>query len=848
MKHKILHTIAALIMISTFSLIHCGGGGGKGSDGGSEEWDFPEAPSIPYLQFSNLLNTEELGQYLNFDPIKTQRCALPDNSNFQETADALGGFKINYKVPLKRDSSLPFVYSGFPSPVIMSDNASPSVTIERADLVAQNENRVVYLSKKYGLFAVEVDEENTAYSKVSCALTLPGRPVNFYWHHQDLFIITNGLFNSPSQNAAVLRFSVQPDGFTFVEGLLLPDTHILDTRRFNDTLAIYGNYYPDLNAVGTNDNAQPSKQLHFVSIVNQMKIVAKDFLTYSDTSYYNNFVSASDRYLVVPKTGREITGYKTKTHYRCTKYGDPILKTCCYTKWKRIPNPDYTPASSGGVVGCGKNLWQCLKQKGPKLSPYIRVNDGQKCHEYEVPVCVKREAVTQEYPIYKSTTEFVIYRYQDGAFIKLDETLGEVINSNLVLSDHPLKIDGTIPDHNFLKFQNGFFYALTANNGTLTTFTIQGNSLIKTSELGNLTDNGRISTVRYSDNHLYYNEDAYGSIQNYLESISLDDPAFPKPAASISIPGVLHQILFYDDHILGFGNIRQGSQNLEKISLFSETDGSELDNYLVGADLSRTSSPAAYDEQVYNFDSNLGRFFLPVNSNGFLPGVGYEYLSRLAIADIANGLITTPKTIEFPESIERVASLSKNTAVALSPSYIHQLGADDEWNKQKLLEILLPASAYPVSGTNWWIVQIKSGNAITFNSTNAEDIFSATPNDTVNAHIPQTHVCAGFQIYYGKNTVLLVSEKQNQFTFLEECPETLSSQQIVLKGWQVDQNGKFQLASQEDLEALYEKVKNPIYCVTDVENEYGQLIPYPEELPEEAQCMTEDEFWDYSYE
>src|SRR6185369_10191137 len=96
---------------------------------------------------------------------------------------------------------------------------------------------------------------------------------------------------------------------------------------------------------------------------------------------------------------------------------------------------------------------------------------------------------TVTYQVYEDqpATQFVVYRYDAGDFVKLDEKIYEMADPGagaatvaaLTFAGKALEVPGAIASKNDLQFQHGQFYVLTDQGTRLHTLLLVGNSIAK---------------------------------------------------------------------------------------------------------------------------------------------------------------------------------------------------------------------------------------------------------------------------------------------------------------------------------------------------------------------------------
>ncbi|HEY2900512.1 MAG TPA: hypothetical protein VGL59_08050 [Polyangia bacterium] len=427
-------------------------------------------------------------QVSRLDPIAAKRCPVSNAAAFQTTADALGGITWTHPVEILKDQSLPPLFQGripAPRPEVPAANAAgasdASPTIVRPDLVGYQENTAIYLSQRHGLLAVKTDGPRPV---LSCALKLPGQPKYFFYQGNELVLLVNGLSVSES---ALLRFRVSPTGFDFVDAVMLDQQSIQDARLFDSTLVVYTNLMTPLatptpspapsatsggapagpahvpaSGLGGGYNASTGVAVTAIKwdvaltvawheeflndpansdpFAGQNPVTAAAALAVGDvistTRNFKPFISASDRYVVVSRdVNRTVfTGTQTQTYSYCaTSHEGPARSVqSCAPKYEQRSNPDYRPPQSNkGDYSCnGKTLLDCIQEAAPTVSQYIYVRVGQTCttYTYHDYICDQYATNTVSYPTYTNqpSTQFVVYRYDAGDFVKLDEQIYEM--------------------------------------------------------------------------------------------------------------------------------------------------------------------------------------------------------------------------------------------------------------------------------------------------------------------------------------------------------------------------------------------------------------------------------------
>src|SRR6185436_15187719 len=335
-------------------------------------------------------------------------------------------------------------------------------------------------------------------------------------------------------------------GFDFVDAVMLDQQNIQDARLFDRTLVVYSNllrpiasdgqpmtpppggggtpgggargapvpgpaYNPNTGVVLTaikwdaalavawreeflNDQATAEPFAGQDPVMAASKLVVGDVV--SATKNWKPFISASDRYVVVSRdVNRTVfSGTRTETYSYCaaSHQGPAHSVQTCSPKYEQRPNPDYRPPQStkGDYTCNGKTLLACIQEAAPTVSQYIYVRVGETCttYTYHDYICDRQETRMVSYPTYRNeqATQFVVYRYDAGDFVKLDERIYEMADpgaatvvSSLTFNGKPLEVDGAIDHKGDLQFQHGHFYVLTHQGQRLHTLLLVGNSIAK---------------------------------------------------------------------------------------------------------------------------------------------------------------------------------------------------------------------------------------------------------------------------------------------------------------------------------------------------------------------------------
>jgi hypothetical protein len=840
-------------------------------------------------------------QVSRLDPIAAKRCPVSHDTEFQTAVNALGGINWTHPVDILKDLSQPPLYQGqIPPPRSLPTNAyagadsskSAAPTIERPDLVGYQDNIALFLSQRHGLLAVRTD---TSTPTLSCALKLPGQPKYFFYHGKELVLLVNGM---SVNEAALLRFAISSTGFDFLDAVMLDNQQIQDARLFDSTLVIYANLFdppaaptPALDGgvaptrtasysapIGVkvtavkwgdslslawqeellNDRASsdPLAGQNIVEAVKQLSVGQ----VVSSYKVYKPFISASDRYFVVSRDVRKtvFTGTVSQTYSYCAAShpGPEHTVQYCYPKYEQRPNPDYKdPQSTKGDYPCnGKSLLDCIQEAAPTISKYIYVRAGETCNSYSYHdyICDRTETKTISYPTYRTdaSTQFVVYRYTDGDFVKLDERLFQMASPGttsgtvgaLTFTGAPLEVTGTIDHKGDLQFQSGHFYVLTNQGQVLHTLLIAGNSI---AELGvqNTPRKGSSSSYSYSGTHstlfsdsrmmvsrAYYDYTGPKGIYNWSDVIMMDlsAPSFPTSINQFAMPGSSDQLILAAAGVVGPGTVNFTSsgvqRNLQKITLFSQDNASEVDNVLLGteynADFTQTWLGVSDDQRI-RLDWGSQRLFLPYSGYPHAAQTSFNpAVHRLNITAVGVGTgLRSEMTLNVVEDIVRTVSVSSSAtsgrALAFGDSSIYTVNQSaDGWSLGVLEELATPIAVYRM-------------------------------NDTGDLHARIDRIGARCQLSTFTGSLKAFAATQLATGPVIACPETGSPMAIGLTvvfssastGWRLSQDGTTitSLSADEVKEALTH-VRNDQYCALDGSKTDGTPVPYLDTIPTSVQC------------
>ena len=841
-------------------------------------------------------------QVSRLDPLAAKRCPVSNDAQFQTAVDALGGINWTHPVDILKDLSQPPLYRGHMPPVRTdlapttagdaSNAAAP--TIERPDLVGYQENTAIFLSQRHGLLAVNTEGPKPV---LSCALKLPGRPKYFFYHGQEIVLLVNGM---SSNEAALLRFGIKPGGFDFLDAVMLDNQQIQDARLFDSTLVIYATLYsppatattaaPDGGAVAVpvtstagvsatgvkvtvvkwgaqlslawqeellNDHvsSDPLAGQDLVTAVQQLtpgQVVA----TYKS---YKPFISASDRYFVVSRDVSKtvFTGTQSQTYSYCTAShaGPEHSVKYCYPNYERRANPDYKdPQSTKGDYPCnGKTLLDCIQEAAPVVSKYIYVRGGETCNTYTYHdyICDRTETRTMSYPTYRTdqSTPFVVWRYTDGDFVKLDEQLFQMASPgtttgsvpSLTFTGAPLEVSGSIDSKGDLQFQHGHFYVLTNQGQVLHTLLIAGNSI---AELGGQNTPRQGGSYSYSGSHstlfsdtrmmvsrAYYDSTAPKGITSWSDVVMMDlgAPSFPTQLTHFVMPGASVQLILASAGILGPGTVSFTSsgvaRNLQKLTLFNQDNASEIDNVLLGtefnADFTQTWLGTSDDQRI-RLDWGSQRLFMPYAGTLHAPPTSFNPAAhRLNITAVGMGTgLSSEMTFDLVEDIVRTVSIASSptagSALAFGDSSIYAFTQDTQgWSKDVLEEYATPIAVYRI-------------------------------NDTGDIHVRIDRIGARCQISTFSGSLKAFAPTQLATGPTIACPEYGSPMAIGLDvvfsgsstGWGLGQDGLSitTLGADEVTEALT-RVRYDEYCALDGSKDDGTPVPYLDAVPTSVQCF-----------
>jgi hypothetical protein len=577
------------------------------------------------------------------------------------------------------------------------------------------------------------------------------------------------------------------------------------------------------------------------------------------TRNFKPFISASDRYVVVSRdVNRTVfTGTRTETYSYCSQSheGPAHSVRTCAPKYEQRPNPDYRPPrTTSGDYDCnGKTLLSCIQEAAPTVSQYIFVRVGETCSTYTYHdwICDKTTTNTVTYPVYgnQQSTQFVVYRYDAGDFVKLDERLYEMADPgagavnvpSLNFSGKPLEVAGSIDSKNDLQFQHGHFYVLTNQGSRLHTLLLVGNSIAKLGaqsaprQRSNMSTYSGSHSTLFSDDRMmvsraYYDPTQPMNIPNWSDVIMFDltVPAFPRAVNQFVMPGSSEQLILAADGVLGPGTVaftsRGVPRNLQKLTLFNRDDASEIGNLLLGtefnADFVQTWLGVPDDQRI-RLDPDNQRLFLPYSGYHHAPQTSFNPgVHRLNVTAVANRLLTSESTFDVVEDIVRTVSTSSapgtGSALAFGDSSVYALrqGAG-AWSLDVIDEFATPMAVYRIS-------------------------------DQDDLHVRIDQIGARCQISAFQGSLNAFKPDRRSVGPRIDCPERSLPTAVGLAvvypqsktGWQISADG--QSITELDAAAVDERlthVSQGTYCAIDPNVQDGTPVPYLDIIPPSVTCF-----------
>ena len=452
------------------------------------------------------------------------------------------------------------------------------------------------------------------------------------------------------------------------------------------------------------------------TVVEQGETPVEGQHVYSFQSFHN-FLSASDRYLVIPQRGsdRFVERIVHYTRQRCVDYNAKWRQQRrCYANYERRPNPDYVPPKPSGDYDChGQTLESCIRQAAPRVSRYIYVRTGQTCHDSWVGRCEGYETYSGSYPQYRDEkkTRCIVYRFANGAFSRLDDTLFELDpaategSASLSFTQAPFELDGHISKADHIQFQNGYLYVLSS--GELHTFRLEGNTAIRTGRLQATNSWGsdwraEEALIRYSGDRAMIAVRANNWRRSDIVSLSLTQPYRPVVNNVFNMPGNNTQIVVSAYGYLAPGQVSipmgdEYTRSLQKLTLHARDDAAELDNLLLGTEFNSLGQTyLSGDDQVLRLDGASQRLFAPFVGYHHQTGVP-SYL--LSVSQISEGDMTSMGTLEMSEPIVRTVGIDSDHGLAFGNGSVHRLmrGTEEDpdlWRHEVVEEIFVTKAGY----------------------------------------------------------------------------------------------------------------------------------------------------------
>ena len=291
----------------------------------------------------------------------------------------------------------------------------------------------------------------------------------------------------------------------------------------------------------------------------------------SERKTYKSFVTASDRYIVVPRDVQKtkFANHETYNYQFCTNYNPQYEQvTQCHVDYERRANPDYrAPNPTTGDYSCnGKKLADCIVEAAPVVSQFIYAPVGQTCSQVWQGRCEKYENRSETYPRFTTEieTELTIYRFESGSFTKLDSSLAKMIEKSgaIAFENNPLSVKGQIANKNQIQFQNGHLYVFA--DQALQTLAVAGNSISYLNRLGIQSNTANNPSIVFSADRAMISAVDGNSYPNQTSSVAMLDlstPSLPKPLNAFTMPGVSTQLILANGGILGPGQVQLGAQN-----------------------------------------------------------------------------------------------------------------------------------------------------------------------------------------------------------------------------------------------------------------------------------------------
>lgn len=650
--------------------------------------------------FSNTVLTAANFSQLPFDDTATLRCGDNfQNLQYQALIAELGGLSDSLDdTQIYRDLELPLFRRENSNPLSKSatehgvDTAIESAradtaalpTIARADKIARDGDRVIYLSARYGLFFVDISEQSTP--SLSCSVLLPGQPKNFYLLNNRLIVLVDSKYGNyqkgigprafgQSQTAAAISFDLKTDGLSYQSHVTLENQRILDSRRFNDTLAIYTRFQepPQENSSSPSDtgastsavssavvNSEPEdwrppanesmltvikirtsgleKAFEELHTDTEVELLSELTLTSADigkvrrrSSSPLSFVSASDRFLI---TGRRVTERRikaleprTSTHTSCAKWNPrayEVKRRYCRPEWSYTPNASYDPEFRCDL---GSDFEACMRANETKFKKGEWKKGAVSCqtHSYWQGQCVRSETITREWlaPHYETSerTELVIYRFEGEDFYRLDDPNPETA----LTGKGAFHISGKALEHKSFQFKDGYLYAVmeTRDNNTpateVSTYRVTSGALVPAGKISDIAPGENLKAVLFDESLVYFV--TFREVDP-LYAVDISQPGNPVMVGELKVPGYSGQLIADESLLIGIGReeapetMNRPNNWRPKVSLYDVSSPSlisEIETHIFSTDVSSAWSSAETDDQVYHYAAQSKTLYVPMS-------------------------------------------------------------------------------------------------------------------------------------------------------------------------------------------------------------------------------------------
>jgi hypothetical protein len=676
---------------------------------------------------------EELALAL-YNPAMMHACpGQLDNPEYQKLIDALGGVVFASQLSYFRNQSKPYLV--VPRGSVEADSGlgnmksdamfeesdddvatkSDAVDIKRADLIGKSGTKVIFLSKTNGLFSVETAGETPT---MTCTTIVPGKPKNFYVHDGHLIVINNSV--AGNGNGAVMVYQITDGGLVYKAHHLLPNQSILDSRLFNETLVTYGRDSKKMAAnrdhnrdnwdEDRSDYSHPSKESTFLvtafkDLITQPTVTFEDLLrnTSDETTFpqsitqadvgkttrqdisFKDFVSASDRYLVITKeiteTYIERIEQRTRTNRVCTDYNPKAIEVRynhCAPIWNKVDNPAFDSTFS---CHSDSDFASCVQANETKFVKSFWKYKGSTCkeHVYWRGRCLTYDiqTVTTSNPVLKQRTasHLMIYKYENGSFIRFDDPTGK----------SPISVAGRVKEHKSMQFRDGYFMIITTDeeSGTsLSSYKLAEKTIVFAGSADKMGPGEELKAVLFRESEAFV---VTFLRKDPLFRIDLADPARPKITSALDVEGFSSQLIAHNDTLIGIGQTAERREDKVKVSLFDADPNSllsEIDTIALGTDLTRTFNSSATDDQLHHFVPSQDRLYVPYSgmyqkqpSDAFskVCPVGHHYPKhRLSVLTVS-GRLNEVGSFDFRGAIERVQEYEQGQTLAFSTGSVNSL-------------------------------------------------------------------------------------------------------------------------------------------------------------------------------